>query len=167
LTCIKNAEKLFRDYFTTYEFDALRYVKPRKTFDGYLYTIGIYKQKTEALKILGKVIHLDFTEACIVDQHELRELTDIGRTYSRDKIARYSKSKSLPIYTIQIHALLKPVDISDFKDLKDVAVTFGKDGFYRYTSGEYIGYMTAKKALKEILNKGYKNAYIRDIKELN
>ena len=163
---LKSKEKLFRDYFTRYELDALRYIKPRKTFDGYLYTIGIYKQKPEALKILGKVIHLGFTEACVVDQHELRELTDIGRTYSRNKYARYSKSKSLPVYTIQIHALLKPADISDFKDVKDVKVFFGKDGFYRYTIGEYIGYTTAKKALKEILNKGYKNAYIRDIKEL-
>ncbi|MQY80289.1 MAG: hypothetical protein GH151_14055 [Bacteroidetes bacterium] len=131
--------------------DASRYIKPRKTFDGYLYTIGIYKQKPEALKILGKIIHLGFTEACIVDQHELRELTDIGRTYSRNKYARYSKNKSLPVYTIQIHALLKPADISDFKDLKDVKVFFGKDGFYRYTIGEYIGYTVAKKALKEIL----------------
>ncbi len=163
---LKSKEKLFRDFFTRYELDALRYIKPRKTFDGYLYTIGIYKQKTEALKILGKVIHLGFTEARVVDQHELRELTDIGRTYSRNKYARYSKSKSLPVYTIQIHALLKPADISNFKNLIDVKVFFGKDGFYRYTIGEYIGYTAAKKALKEILNKGYKNAYIRDIKEL-
>jgi len=163
---LQSKEKLFRDYFTRYEMDALRYIKPRKTFDGYLYTIGIYKQKPESLKILGKVIHLGFTEACIVDQHELRELTDIGRTYSRNKYASYSKSKSLPVYTIQILALLKPADINDFKDLKDVKVFFRKDGFYRYTIGEYIGYTVAKKDLKEILNKGYKNAYIRDIKEL-
>jgi outer membrane protein OmpA-like peptidoglycan-associated protein len=164
---LKSKEKLFRDYFTRYDLDELHYVKPRKTFDGYLYTIGIYKQKPEALKILGKLIHLGFTEAGIVDQHELRELTDIGRTYSRDKFARYSKKgKSLPTYTIQIHALLKPADINDFQDLSDVNVTFGKDGFYRYTVGEYIGYTAAKDALKTIKNNGYTNAYIRDIKEL-
>jgi hypothetical protein len=73
-----------------------------------------------------------------------------------------SASDSLPIYTIQVYALYKPMNIKKIK-LSPLKVSLGPDGLYRYTFGEYTGYSTARKKLDEMWNSGYPDAFIRNI----
>ena len=70
---------------------------------------------------------------------------------------------SIPIYTIQIAAMKNPPDVMAFKNLEDVWVVHGKDRYYRYAVGRYVGYTKAKEALKEIFSKGYKTSFIRPV----
>ncbi len=66
-------------------------------------------------------------------------------------------------YTVQLMALLKPVDISYFKDLDNVVILHGKDAFYRYTYGQYKTLEEAKKARLEILRKGYPDVFVKKV----
>ena len=70
------------------------------------------------------------------------------------------------VYTVQILALLNPrtVDKSFLQDLEGVLKHDGKDGFHRYTFGEYDGLDNALETLEKIRAKGYDDAFIRKVK---
>ena len=67
------------------------------------------------------------------------------------------------VYTIQILALLNPITVrkSFLQDLLDVLKHDGRDGFHRYTYGEYTGLQEALEKLEEIRDKGYSDAFLR------
>ena len=71
-------------------------------------------------------------------------------TYKTDK-----DDREFPYYTVQLMALYNPVDVSFFAGIDDVKVAFGKDLFYRYTTGILKTFEEAKQLRKEILNMGY------------
>jgi len=66
-------------------------------------------------------------------------------------------------YTVQVMALLNPVDISYFRNLKGVVVLHGKDAFYRYTVGQYKTLKEAQKARQKILKKGYADVFVKKV----
>jgi tetratricopeptide (TPR) repeat protein len=66
------------------------------------------------------------------------------------------------IYTIQILALLHPKESQKFK-VSDVIVSEGDDGFSRYTHGEFKDLAKAQASLKNLKNKGFRDAFIRKI----
>ncbi|HUW05618.1 MAG TPA: hypothetical protein VMW01_05115 [Williamwhitmania sp.] len=68
-------------------------------------------------------------------------------------------------YTVQLMALKIPVETSYFNNLESVEVNKGLDGFYRYTYGSYSTFQQAAMALKELNEKGYRQAYIRFVKQ--
>lgn len=64
-------------------------------------------------------------------------------------------------FTVQIMALRKPVDLSFFKGLTHIAVTYSGDRWYRYTLGVTTTVQEAESQLEEAVNKGYRDAFIR------
>ncbi|MCK4700719.1 MAG: SPOR domain-containing protein [Bacteroidales bacterium] len=81
-------------------------------------------------------------------------------------LGRTIEIEGIPIYIIQIYALINPPNSEAFNNVTDVRVFHGKDKFYRYTVGEYEGFSAAKKALNTIVEKGYKDAFIRPLSDL-
>ncbi len=69
------------------------------------------------------------------------------------------------VYTVQILALLNPKTVrrSFLKDLEGVLKHDGKDGFHRYTYGEYTGLDNALQTLEMIRSRGYDDAFIRKV----
>ena len=162
---IKVRKKLPDDYFSRYNIEELNYIQT-DTIDGeYYYILGSFIQKTRAIKILGKLYDAGFSEARIVDDLELSEILGMESRKS-NFLGRTIEIDGIPIYTIQIYALLKPPHPKAFKGVTDVRVFHGKDEFYRYTVGEYEGFTAAKKALKTIVAKGYEDAFIRPLSGL-
>jgi tetratricopeptide (TPR) repeat protein len=64
-------------------------------------------------------------------------------------------------YLVQIMALKKPVDLSYFPGLSDITVAYSSDQWYRYTLGTTTEELKAEKILKELIEKGYRDAFIR------
>lgn len=71
-------------------------------------------------------------------------------------------SDELPVYTIQIIALLHPVKETYF-NLSPLKISAGNDGFYRYTYGEFHGYSVAASHLDNVKQAGFPTAFVRDI----
>ena len=70
------------------------------------------------------------------------------------------------VYTVQILALLNPKTVhrSFLQDLQGVLKHNGKDGFHRYTYGEYTGLDHALETLEVMKAKGYHDAFIRKVR---
>ena len=66
-------------------------------------------------------------------------------------------------YTVQVMALLNPVDVSYFRDIQGVVILHGKDAFYRYTYGQFKTQEEAEKARLEILKKGYADVFVKKV----
>ncbi|HHJ09655.1 MAG TPA: hypothetical protein ENK25_02035 [Bacteroidetes bacterium] len=66
-------------------------------------------------------------------------------------------------YTVQVMALLNPVDVSYFKNLQGVVILHGKDAFYRYTVGQFKTLKEAEKVKKRILKKGYLDVFVKKV----
>jgi tetratricopeptide (TPR) repeat protein len=113
-------------------------IQQKKYDDGYYrYTVGNTKSYTEA--------------------QELKET--IKKAGYKDAYIRVNNVS--PKYTIQIMALIIPVESDYFKNLSAVVVTKGADDYYRYTVGDYNSYSDAKNELPKIAEQGYKNAYVK------
>jgi hypothetical protein len=86
------------------------------------------------------------------------------------KSSNFYKSKmeetDKQVYTIQLYALKKPVEVSAIKGLEDVEVIQNSDGYYRYVWGEFIGKTSARQALANVMQKGFYDAFIVDTQKL-
>jgi len=162
---VKVSKKLPDDYFFKYNIKELNYIQIDTANGEFYYTLGSFIQKTRAIKLLGKLYDAGFSEARIVDDVELSEILSVENRKS-NFLGRMIEIEGIPIYTIQIYALLKPPHPKAFKGVKDVRVFHRNSKFYRYTVGEYKGFTAAKKALKTIVIKGYKDAFIRPLSDL-
>jgi len=172
---IKVREKLPEDYFSRYNIEELNYIQIDTANGEFYYTLGSFIHKTTAIKMLGNLYDAGFSEARIVDDLELSEilgveseLSEILGVESRKSnfLGRMVEIEGIPIYTIQIYALINPPHPEAFEGVADVRIFHGKDKFYRYTVGEYEGFSAAKNALKTIVEKGYKDAFIRPLSDL-
>lgn len=164
---LKVKEKLPDDFFNSYEMEEIKYVRTEEAKDGFLYTLGVFVQRKEALSILGKLYNIGFIEAMIVDQHELSDLVVSEEGPGKTIFGNPEAIGEIPVYTIQIYALRNPPSEGAFKNLENIRITPGKDRFFRYTIGECKGYSTAKSALDEIVKMGYPKSFIRLISDLH
>jgi len=113
-------------------------VQVKKYEDGfYRYTVGNTSSYNEAVALKEKIIQLGYKDIFI------------------------RENSSSPKYTIQIMALLIPVEANYFSKLENVVITRGADDYYRYTVGEYDDYNTAKEELSQLAKLGYKGAYVK------
>ncbi len=113
-------------------------VQQKKYDDGYYrYTVGNTKSYSEA--------------------KELKEV--LNKAGYKD--AYIKVNNVTPKYTIQIMALIIPVEADYFSNLSSVIVTKGADDYYRYTVGDYNSYNDAKNELSKIAKLGFKNAYVK------
>lgn len=119
---------------------------------GEYYEYSVAKENLQIIRQLG--YHDAFINSIRRYYRDLKEPVTQAETTYRDDIGGYA---------VQIIALKNPVDISYFKDVTNVKVSHGNDGFYRYTVGEFSNASEAREKLIEIHQKGYSNAFIRKI----
>jgi len=162
---IKVSKKLPDDYFSRYNIEELNYIQIDTANGEFYYTLGSFIHKTRAIKLLGKLYDAGFSEARIVDNYELGEILGVESRKS-NFLGRMIEIEGIPTYTIQIYALIHPPHPKAFNKVTDVRVFHGKDKFYRYTVGEYEGFSAAKKVLNTIVEKGFKDAFIRPLSDL-
>jgi Tol biopolymer transport system component len=65
-------------------------------------------------------------------------------------------------YTVQFMALRKPVDITYFRNLKDIMITYSDDSWFRYTSTATTDPDEAEQLRKAYLDQGFQDAFIRE-----
>jgi len=162
---MKVQERLSKDFFDQFDIEELEFVREEKTEDGFIYTIGVFLQKNEAFRITGDLRKVGLSEARVVDQHELSEIVGEGRNPSKVLFGQPETTQELPVYTIQVMALKKLIDPDKTKKYKGATPHKSKGGFYRYSIGEYKGYLKAKSALVELQQNGHKDAFIRRLSD--
>jgi outer membrane protein OmpA-like peptidoglycan-associated protein len=121
------------------------------TDQAFLYTAGNFDHKADAIHLLNDAIDNGFPEAMLMEQENLEDLI------------RSLSGSNLPVsvtFTIQIMALKNPVRTDYFRDLANVTMFSGSDGFYRYVYGDFQNISEALKELPRIQKMGYKDAFI-------
>ena len=121
------------------------------TDQAFLYTAGNFDHKADAIRLLNDAIDNGFPEAMLMEQENLEDLI------------RSLSGSNLPVsvtFTIQIMALKNPVKTDYFRDLANVTMFSGSDGFYRYVYGDFQNISEALKELPRIHKMGYKDAFI-------
>ncbi len=121
------------------------------TDQAYLYAAGNFDRKADAMRLLNEAIDNGFPDAAMKEQ---KELEDMVRNLSDGR---------LPVsitFTIQIMALKNPVKVDYFRDLDNVRMFVGKDGFHRYVYGEFEEIAEALKELPRVRKMGYHDAFI-------
>lgn len=123
--------------------------------DGiYRYIFGVYDEFEEASDKLADFVLEGYTDCFVLPLNRLisGEQPDTSFTENLDYY-----------YTIQFSATLKEADPTRFKDLGEVAITHGEDGFYRYSLGIYLNKREAEIMLHKIKLKGFTDAFIKKI----
>lgn len=75
-------------------------------------------------------------------------------------IPETTKSFEPKAYTVQLMALRNPVDLTYFRDIPDVLVTYSKDRWFRYTRGIALNIAQAETLRSDLSSKGYRDAFI-------
>lgn len=130
-----------------------------QTSRGYLYTVGRFNHRGEALELMNRVVDAGFPNAQVISSIEYNQLVQKSSHFFKSKM----KDDNTIAYTIQLYALKKPTEILNFKGLKEVDMIKGNDGYYRYIWGEFIGKTSARQALNEVIDKGFVDAFIVDM----
>ncbi|MFP4024499.1 MAG: SPOR domain-containing protein [Thiohalospira sp.] len=108
--------------------------------DGfYRYTVGLTESYGKANQLKIKIHEKGYKDAFIKENNFATE------------------------YTIQIMALIVPVELTLFNHLTIVSVVKSSDDFYRYTIGNFSSYNEAKAELENIKKLGYEGAFIKKI----
>ncbi len=151
--------------------------KETKTKDNkYIYTLGQFDNKSKALKLLNTAVDVGFPNAKIISLSKYNEMINNSKTEKQTNkqqigeditTVKTTNTNNNKVYTIQLKALIKPVDKDYFKGLKGVKEHLCKDGFYRYTYKTINNYEQAQKELKTLVEKGYTGAFIVDINKYN
>lgn len=123
--------------------------------DGwYRYTTGEFSSLTDARHALNDLNSKGYKNAFI----RLHSLDDY--------LAQAAKIRPVT-YTIQFMALKKEANPDGLGVPDKVKVSYGEDGWYRYTTGEFKSLASARHALNDIISRGFKDAYIRKISEVS
>ncbi|MBN2485048.1 MAG: PD40 domain-containing protein [Bacteroidales bacterium] len=113
----------------------------------------------------NKVVQITETEKDLTEQPKPNVINI--KTGSQGKPGELSVKDGQ--YTIQIMALLRPREAAIFEriDKSKMRVTQGNDGFYRYTYGMYSSQAMAVSDLRKLIRLGFKDAFIRNIDEID
>jgi len=96
---------------------------------------------------------IDFSKVTVIESIDSSLLiTDVETKDVNDTDA---DNREILYYTVQLMALYNPVDISFFVGIDDVKILFGKDLFYRYTTGRLETIEKAEQHRANIINIGY------------
>ncbi len=134
------------------QFKNIKGIKEYLGADGYYrYTYKEFKTKEEARNHLNEVTNKGYIDAFIIDINKYKQREIKGNAE----------------YTIQLKALKNPINIKFFNNLKGVKEFIANDGYYKYSIGSYKTMSEARKSLKNIKSKGYKDAFIVNVEKYN
>ncbi len=155
--------------FAKMKTDELLFISSVPTDSVTYYTIGDFYNRSEALTYLNFARESGFTNAYVSDRYLIHSGSDNiipVETVVKPVSKTVTTTESGIIYTIQVSASRKKLDLSRFKEVSGVKETASPDGYFRYFAGEYNSFSEAKEALPGIQSKGYKNAFIRDLRSI-
>ena len=96
---------------------------------------------------------IDFSKVTVIESIDSSLL--ITNVETKDVNDTDADDREILYYTVQLMALHNPVDISFFVGIDDVKVLFGKDLFYRYTTGRLKTIEEAEQHRANIIDIGY------------
>lgn len=75
------------------------------------------------------------------------------------------KTADFLYFTVQLMALLNPVDVTYFNDhgFENVQILHGEDQFYRYIYGQFTSLEEARTIRKEIIKMGYLDVFVKKV----
>lgn len=141
---------LMPSYFLSKGGEKMSFVKEIREPGGFIYVMGEFLTRTDALNFLVTARESGFPGSKIISRFELPEN---GEMVSREPVR---------LFTIQIHALRNPVP-QPMPGLGNFKIIRGKDGYYRYIKGEFSSYSEAAAALNEIRRNGEPQAFIKEL----
>lgn len=157
---MKSEEKLSADFFDKY--NELENYEIKEYQDGfYIYTLPMYKQKSDLIEIFNILLDLGFYDAEIVSSYDLQNIL-----YENESIIIFEEPIGPISLAVQLKATQIPIDMTTFKSISGVKEIKCLDGFYRYIYGTYKSRSSAEKELKKIIEKGFTEALIIDLSKL-
>ena len=164
IVLLKTPRKLLSGYFSSLTTDNLFFIRTLKSDSLSMYVLGLFYDKTDALKYLGYAREKGFSKAYILNQYDLEnESNAILNHEGKNSFLNLDQKK----YTIQLGATRNPINVDKiFNGLHGVSEIKANDGFYKYYYGEYASLSEAKEALLTVHKTGYEDAYIRNFNQL-
>jgi outer membrane protein OmpA-like peptidoglycan-associated protein/tetratricopeptide (TPR) repeat protein len=161
IVLIKTGKKLSPGYFSSLTDDDLLFIRTIKLDTVSMYVLGIFYNKTDALKYLDHAREKGFSKAYVRNQYELNNETadTLATSEKNPAISKIDKG----IYTIQLRAARNPVDIDRIFSGLDVNEIKTNDGLYKYYYGEFKSLAKAKEELVVLKKAGYEDAFIRNL----
>jgi outer membrane protein OmpA-like peptidoglycan-associated protein/tetratricopeptide (TPR) repeat protein len=161
----KTSRKLSPDYFSSLTSDNMFFIRTIKADTLSMYVLGVFYNKTDALKYLGYARDKGFKSAYILNQYDLEnESNAILNPNGKNSFLSHLDQKK---YTIQLGATRNPINADKiFNGLHGVSEIKANDGYYKYYYGEYPSLTDAKNSLLIVHKAGYDDAYIRNLYEL-
>lgn len=157
---VKSDTMMPSSYFNGLIKDDLLFIRTIKSDSAYLYTLGIFYNREDALKYIQYSREKGFKDAYIINEYDLENKTPV----IIEKQGIEYNAIGPKIITIQLRAARSPIDINRiFKGYQGVREVLADDGFYKYYYGEYSSYEKAKEVLKSV-KKDFADAFIREIR---
>jgi len=119
-----------------------------------------FSAKPTGQKKFGEIIPTEIPQVEQVDSASL-----IRDVFIADPDAQGIESKDVLYYTIQLMALINPVDVTYFNKLgfEEVQILFGEDSFFRYLYGKFKSQEEARMTRQEIIKMGYKDVFVKKV----
>jgi tetratricopeptide (TPR) repeat protein len=122
-------------------------------------TVTVAVEDTTALAVAAVEEPAVVTETITMEPPPESNYTEMPATAATDILtATSSEARS---FAVQFMALRKPVDLTHFKEISGITVTYGADQWHRYTLGATTVLSEAEEKLEELIGKGYRDAFIR------
>jgi outer membrane protein OmpA-like peptidoglycan-associated protein len=150
------------NYFNALKINDMQVIRSIKADTLTLYTLGLFYNKFDASKYLGYARENGFKDAYLVNQYEINNSSESIKFQKNEIGPTTGKS----IYTIQLKASKRPLNMNLFKGFEGVKEVASTDGYYRYVFGEYSSFREAKTALVRFHESGFETAFIRDFNSL-
>ena len=162
IVLIKTAKILSPDYFSALLDDEFLFVRTIKSDSISMYALGVFYNKSEALKYLEYAREKGFKDAYLLNQYELNKESQAIVNTVEKKTALNNIDQN--IYTIQLKATRNPLNINKiFAGLNPVNEIKASDGFYKYYYGEYETASKAREILVSVKKLGFEDAFIRNL----
>lgn len=156
----ESKQPLNSGYFSGLIKDEMLFVKTIKADSAYIYVLGLFYNRPDAVTYLGYLRENGLKDAYIINQYDLENK---GGDVSSKVISLPLQGTGMKTFTIQLKATRNPISISIvFPNYKGVREILSEDGYYKYLYGEYPTIAKAKQALVDV-RKDYSDAFIREV----
>jgi outer membrane protein OmpA-like peptidoglycan-associated protein len=159
IVLVRTTDLLPSGYFRNLKIDETQFIRTIKIDSISLYTLGVFYNRSDAAKYLVYVKEKGFSDAYSVNQYEINNESKSLIESSQDK--RQTTAKK--VYTIQLKAAKKPMNMIEFRGIDGVKEIFCEDGYYRYVVGEFNSIKKARTALAPYTKTGFRDAFIREL----
>jgi outer membrane protein OmpA-like peptidoglycan-associated protein/tetratricopeptide (TPR) repeat protein len=159
IVLVKTRQNLAPDYFRDLKINEMHFIKTIKTDSVSFYILGLFYNKTDALKYLVYAKENGFKDACLINQYEIK----VSQESPNNSDAVSEQIADEKVYTIQLKASKTPLNLGLFKGIEGVNEIYSDDGYYRYVYGKYSSFSKAKAEVVRLQESGFRNAFIREL----